>query len=48
MNAGSLLTAGVVAVSVIAFETWFRVTSLKEIDRKQQEVAQARTLSASV
>lgn len=42
MENTTLLTAGAITLAVIAFETWFRVTSLKDMEKKQQEVAQTK------
>lgn len=42
MNTNPLLAAGVVALSVLAFEMWFRITSLKDIERKKDEIEASR------
>lgn len=48
METSTLLTTGAITlISVLAFETWFRVASIKEIEKKQQEIEQAKRLQTA-
>lgn len=46
METSKLLKTGVIAtLAVLAFETWFRVTSLRETEKRQQEMERIKASS---
>jgi len=48
METSKLLTTGAItALAVLAFETWFRVTSLRETEKRQQEMELTKRLQTA-
>ena len=48
MKTGTLLKTGATAaLTVLAFEAWFRITSLREMEKKRQELELSRGIQAS-
>lgn len=46
METSKLLKTGAIAtLAVLAFETWFRVTSLRETEKRQQEMERIKASS---